>query len=409
MLRQGRKIFLGLFMFTIAFLCLQNVSAAEYSSATCVYTDDLKDGDFDLTVKYTEQGELTYTKKIKSIGEKYISGCSISYNDPDYKTKCYDHNAVKAEYKVVIANLPKSKFVSGKALNPTCPGTNDIDYYQVDDIKTIFIAWSEDSLKAYVDSKPKELKKKNGGYYKGNYYKAKLKSQNIVQGDKIIINGKTYNVEKGKTCNYKHKTNDWQVHLEIDSTGKARVATFSGKVDGSSKNFPISEVEGTFSKTHCPNAISISGKTDQVEGGISSNTKRIKVYRDSSDGKYKMHIDRDTSSGNGNGDPTVPIRELEITDENGCKLWGSLLTFFNSFIYGTIKFSLVGLLIVLGMLDFSKAVFSDDSDALKKASKKFMMRFVVVILFFLLPVIIETLLNWFISSENIDACLSSFK
>ena len=53
------------------------------------------------------------------------------------------------------------------------------------------------------------------------------------------------------------------------------------------------------------------------------------------------------------------------------------------------------LVVVLGMLDFSKATVSSEADAMKKAWNNFIKRSIAVAILIILPVIIEFLLGIF--------------
>ena len=50
-------------------------------------------------------------------------------------------------------------------------------------------------------------------------------------------------------------------------------------------------------------------------------------------------------------------------------------------------------MIFLGVLDFTKAVASDDQDALKKAWGHFIKRLIAVIILFLLPLLMELIFD----------------
>ena len=51
------------------------------------------------------------------------------------------------------------------------------------------------------------------------------------------------------------------------------------------------------------------------------------------------------------------------------------------------------LLIVLGILDFTKAIFSSSEDEMKKAQSKFMKRVLAAVLVFLIPTLVNLLLK----------------
>ena len=66
------------------------------------------------------------------------------------------------------------------------------------------------------------------------------------------------------------------------------------------------------------------------------------------------------------------------------------------------------LLIVFGVLDFSKAVFSSSEDNIKKTREKFIKRIVAAVLVFLAPILVNLILDlgnkaWEII--NADTCL----
>lgn len=58
-----------------------------------------------------------------------------------------------------------------------------------------------------------------------------------------------------------------------------------------------------------------------------------------------------------------------------------------------VNFAVAILLMGLGILDFIKAVFAGDEDAMKKAQKKFLQRIVIAVIFFLVPTIVNFILS----------------
>lgn len=84
-----------------------------------------------------------------------------------------------------------------------------------------------------------------------------------------------------------------------------------------------------------------------------------------------------------------------MTDLNCEDILGdSLLDLFKSIF----KYAQVGAIVVsvvLSMLDYAKAVMADDADALKKANKKLRTRIIVLVVLFLLPLLIEFILDTF--------------
>lgn len=77
-------------------------------------------------------------------------------------------------------------------------------------------------------------------------------------------------------------------------------------------------------------------------------------------------------------------------------------------IYKTITLIMVVAVIILGMLDFFKAISAGDADTMKKATKKFSNRLIIVILIAILPVILQFILTLF-GNESMKNCLKFFK
>ena len=73
-----------------------------------------------------------------------------------------------------------------------------------------------------------------------------------------------------------------------------------------------------------------------------------------------------------------------------------------------VRYVALALVIALGALDFMKAAGSGEPDAMKKAGQSFMKRMIAVVILFLLPVIVEFILNMIniygVPKDNID-CL----
>jgi len=68
--------------------------------------------------------------------------------------------------------------------------------------------------------------------------------------------------------------------------------------------------------------------------------------------------------------------------------------------YTILKVAAILLTLILGMIDFAKGIYSNDSDYLKKASKKFVKRLIACIVILLLPLIINPIVEMAIGVEN---------
>lgn len=77
-------------------------------------------------------------------------------------------------------------------------------------------------------------------------------------------------------------------------------------------------------------------------------------------------------------------------------------------IYRTIGLVVVAVVIILGVLDFMKAISSDDDSTLKKSASKFMKRIVIAILIVALPIILQLFLDMF-GNADMKECLDLIK
>lgn len=112
-------------------------------------------------------------------------------------------------------------------------------------------------------------------------------------------------------------------------------------------------------------------------------------------------------------DPDSPINSKPIIDElDDCSsLLGSPTqsnpatpAYYISIVFSVIRYVAIILLIVLTILDFVSAVASQDNDILKKASSKAIKRFVLCVIIFLLPTLIDFVLQ-FIHNSSISDCI----
>lgn len=112
------------------------------------------------------------------------------------------------------------------------------------------------------------------------------------------------------------------------------------------------------------------------------------------------------SSGNNSGDFESNSGTIQsgASDVGDCE--GLLSADFVSVMkeaYGWIEFFALALTIVLGSLDFGRAVVSDDQDGLKKAAKKFKTRIIILIVILLTPVIVKPVLQAILGNQY-DVC-----
>ena len=120
-----------------------------------------------------------------------------------------------------------------------------------------------------------------------------------------------------------------------------------------------------------------------------------------------LYLDRDSSKLNLSNDQIKQIEnlkekyksliednELNISPVVNCEslLGENLINKINSYLK-IIKISIPIILIGLGVVDFTKAVFADNEDTMKKAQKTFIKRLIIAIIIFLVPTFVSLLLN----------------
>ena len=86
--------------------------------------------------------------------------------------------------------------------------------------------------------------------------------------------------------------------------------------------------------------------------------------------------------------------ELEIPNDGQCNLSGRMINWIKN-ILKWIKYILPVFVIILGILDFIKAISSGSDDEMKKAQGRFIKRLIAAALLFLIPALIEFILEVF--------------
>ena len=68
--------------------------------------------------------------------------------------------------------------------------------------------------------------------------------------------------------------------------------------------------------------------------------------------------------------------------------------------YTVMRIAAVALTLILGMLDFAKAIWSNDQDGLKKAQQKFVKRLIAMVVIVILPFIIDPIIKLALGSDT---------
>ena len=394
------------FVFTIIIvggLKIRNVSASpNYSNMECTYMGasipEKSDGilvSTTFTLTYTESGKLKVPDTATATFLKSLSMFGSNFHDE--------------QYKVVNVDFKENDFLSGNYLSPVCPGNNDIDYYIDENNKKFYIANTQPSLKKYLDKKGIKYSNKSLG-------KAKVEKQYIANYPEININGKKVASETTYDCTYA-STKNQNNKIVVSFGATSGKVLYTRVLEFNDYDFPyITAINGNFSESTCPKSLSVG--TNENSGVERNDSERWFLSRllNSNESITRLYLykeAKEVSNGSVNREIfelTDSVSPIILTETTGCALWGSVLKVLKDEIFALVKYSLIGFLIVFGMIDFSKAMFSGEEEKTKEAAKKFSKRVVAVIVIFLLPLFIETVINWILVSEgtDIETCISDF-
>lgn len=399
------------------FINTSSALAEEYSNARCYYNVHAYDTCY-LMLTYTQDG--------------YIKGNVVGgYESKNYQPE--DHRAYCSKYGIELSsgvkNNHKAWIKDGKIISDgnDCPAM----YCKLDKKSKKYSCYKtskHDDVEEYTYASRAPFYYNQGMKYKVNGVdQTKIKK---IRDCTYVISTLTGNVDGERTRDYRI-----QLTLSYYDNKKVAVTTNSGLACAATKATFDDDFDASKFANGCPDTIYYNGgktsktnpncMTDNLKISTKDNykfqlmeksiekkaNKDTAAYTDDKlTEKAKKNSNKKYNDSLAHKDP----KSLKLNDKEGCDLLGvTLIKFLNTKIFSLLKIALVGLLIVFGMMDFSKALFSDNpDDALKKATSKFVKRIIVVVLVFLLPIIIETIIGWFLNSVNginVDSCMKGFK
>jgi len=101
------------------------------------------------------------------------------------------------------------------------------------------------------------------------------------------------------------------------------------------------------------------------------------------------------------------VLDETTTEATDCEeLVGANIVLFLTDLFNMVKWIALALGLVLGMLDFFKAITSSDEGALKKAAINFVKRLIGIVILFILPIVLEYILE-FSGVSNGGTCLNN--
>ncbi len=125
----------------------------------------------------------------------------------------------------------------------------------------------------------------------------------------------------------------------------------------------------------------------------------------------KKTVEENTADSDDDSDKEVydkPLFTMKINTAPGCVIMGSELNNLLGDIYKWIRGAAAAVVVILGILDFLKAVTSDDAEAMRKAGSTFVKRLILLVVLLILPYLIDFVLELLFGS-SFESCLDSFK
>lgn len=147
-----------------------------------------------------------------------------------------------------------------------------------------------------------------------------------------------------------------------------------------SNDIKLDDLLKTYNKSNsCPNAVYINSK---ISSGFTAAT--ITTYSLKNDNGATFLLNRTQNGASTSEDPV---------DDDSCDLFDKDLIDFINKIMQWIRIFVPILLIGLGILDFTKAVFSKNEDDMKKSREKFIKRIIAAVAVFLVPMFVNFILD----------------
>ena len=204
-------------------------------------------------------------------------------------------------------------------------------------------------------------------------------------------------------------TNDtWEQFNEFENSCNTLYSLFAG-----SEYTTYVAVENIFDAVDYMKELGCVKDTDVIYNGdtLAQSVAKINDYRQRAiDNEWKLHskyqdlVDDYECQINGNC-PSDDEEDDKYTGPYYCGLFGENSWPYIKNLYKLVKIIIPALIIVLGMIDFMKVLFSGEEKDMKASGTKFLKRIIAGVVFILLPVLLEFLIGLFGFSEN---CLQEF-
>lgn len=375
-----------LFVMTIMIVSVIGINKAKALQASCTYVGEVEEvGDYSFTIQLSDQGKLTYeTPKFNRVcndaNDRNCTGANANWYDPNIS------NSLKLN-----ANFSASMFEKDGDLVTSCP-----EVYLTTVVKKSSrgtYSWYEVTLfMGDTNSKAKSTIKESDNLTVSTTKKMSLTQQILHRKDKFYIDGKVVNDKKPLTCDYQNDNGDKMTIKNVG--GKVWVDSISLEPSTYSSSITNFKDQGDLTDKGCVLNLYASCGEEKTGYHCTISKNKSGVFNRSFTAK------RDLTESD---DIELITGDLTVTD--GCEMFQSLNSLIKE-IFTFLQIAGVILVIVLGMLDFLKAVSLGEQDTIKKAFSKTVKRILIVIILFLLPVLIDWILGFFDITET---CLEVVK
>ncbi len=192
-----------------------------------------------------------------------------------------------------------------------------------------------------------------------------------------------------ETCVYSSSSN--KIEFILDTSKKTIISAQINSMDVSSNSFSYDDI---WKNNKCVDIKNIYASCyDGSRGGPATcSIVKENPYASTGSSSSSTTLDNEvstggdkTNTGDGTYDEGEKVYGCEVVPEEVRK-WISISLNF-------VKYAALILVIVLGTIDFIKAAASGEPDSMKKAGQSFIKRVVAVIILFLLPMLVELILN----------------
>jgi hypothetical protein len=406
-----RKIISFIIVFVLVFIGL-NIS--KVSAYKCVYSGGKMDtsnwlrkaeGELTINISSASSVRADFTKfetddnewfeKILSIGSSLGgSGSQVSsalqfmkgYLDDEPLDSIAMIKDTKSNKKKYISTMSGyNKQMADAVKNKRCPSTVNITYATCNPGPVIFYNFNsdiwdwfelkDDIYKFYVNDKIgsndttitscnyKEKAETDTVVWQLDEKKTKNKSVNLMFACKKLSNYLTANENKSKSV--KKYWDKYKSCVDKNKNNKLKCKSYKDKYEAK-----LLEV-----RTWC----------NSVIDNRAYNSSCLQGCVDLNDSLYNIQCVKKTNN-----------KEVDICvkKETNCNLSSEIIAFIYN-ILKWLKYIAPVLVIILGILDFIKALAAQDDDAMKKAQGRFVKRLIAAALLFLLPLIIDYILNIF--------------